>query len=95
MDVAAALHPRIVCDDLLFARDALRAGAGIGLLPTFVAAPEVAAGTLVRVLPSHERTAGYLHIVTPGGRHVSPKVTAFRELALELLRGGATRRRPS
>ncbi len=93
VDVAAALHPRIVCDDLLFVRDALRAGAGIGLLPTFVAAPEIAAGTLLRVLPSHERTAGYLHIVTPGGRHVSRKVTAFRDLALELLRGGPAGRR--
>jgi len=88
VDSAAALHPRIVCDDLLFARDALRAGAGIGLLPTFLAAPEVAAGTLVRVIPGHERTAGYLHIVTPGGRHLSRKVSAFRDLAVELLRGG-------
>lgn len=87
---ADALHPRIVCDDLLFARDALRAGAGIGLLPTFVAAPEVAAGTLVRVVPGHERIAGYLHLVTPGGRHLSRKVTAFRDLTLELLRGAAS-----
>ncbi|HEX7489504.1 MAG TPA: LysR substrate-binding domain-containing protein, partial [Anaeromyxobacteraceae bacterium] len=93
LDGAYALRPRVVCDDLLFARDAMRAGAGIGLLPTFVAAPEVAAGALVRVLTTHERTAGYLHIVTPGGRHVSRKVTAFRDLALELLRGDPTRRR--
>ncbi|HEX7624136.1 MAG TPA: LysR substrate-binding domain-containing protein [Anaeromyxobacteraceae bacterium] len=93
LDGASALRPRVVCDDLLFARDAMRAGAGIGLLPTFVAAPEVAAGALVRVLTTHERTAGYLHIVTPGGRHVSRKVAAFRDLALELLRGGPTRRR--
>src|SRR5512143_1872669 len=43
--------PRMVCDDVLFVRDAVRAGAGVGLLPTFVAEPDVLAGALVRVLP--------------------------------------------
>jgi DNA-binding transcriptional LysR family regulator len=80
---------RIVSDDLLFVRDAVRAGAGIGLLPTFVSEPEVLAGTLVRVLPRHERTAGYLHIVTPASKHVPRKVTAFRDLVLELLEARA------
>jgi DNA-binding transcriptional LysR family regulator len=77
---------RIVCDDLLFVRDALRAGAGLGALPAFVAAPEVEAGALVRVLPRWERQAGTLHIVSPAVRHQPPKVTAFRDLVLELLR---------
>jgi len=77
---------RIACDDLLFARHALRAAAGIGLLPTFVAEPDVAAGTLVRVLPHLERKGGYLHFVTPGRRHVPPKVTAFRDLILEVVK---------
>jgi len=77
---------RIVCDDLLFVRDALRAGAGIGLLPAFVAEPDLAAGTLAPVLPRLERNAGHLHLVTPGARHVPPKVTAFREVLLEVLR---------
>ncbi len=77
---------RIVCDDLLFVRDAVRAGAGIGLLPTFVAEPDVAGGTLVRVLPRYERQAGHLHIVTPAAKHVPRKVTAFRDLVLDLLR---------
>jgi DNA-binding transcriptional LysR family regulator len=85
---ATAEHPRarIVCDDLLFARDAVRAGAGIALLPTFLAEPDVVAGTLVRVAPRYERLAGYLHVVTPAARNVPPKVTAFRDLVLELLR---------
>ena len=84
--VGASGAGRIVCDDLLFVRDAVRAGAGIGLLPTFVAAPDVVAGTLVRVLPRYERTSGHLHVVTPAAKHVPRKVTAFRELVLELLR---------
>jgi DNA-binding transcriptional LysR family regulator len=76
----------MVCDDVLFVRDAVRAGAGIGLLPTFVAEPDVLAGALVRVLPRYERQAGHMHVVTPAARHVAPKVTAFRDLVVELLR---------
>jgi DNA-binding transcriptional LysR family regulator len=76
---------RIVCDDLLFVRDAIRTGAGLGLLPTFVAEPDLSAGTLIRVLQRLERTAGTLHVVTPAARHVPRKVTAFRDLVLEVL----------
>jgi DNA-binding transcriptional LysR family regulator len=78
--------PRIICDELLFARDAIRSGAGIGLLPTLVADPDVAAGQLVRIVPRFERAAGSLHLVTPAAKHVSPKVTAFRDLVLEMLK---------
>lgn len=77
---------RIGCDDLLFVRDALRAGAGLGLLPTFVAEPDVAAGALVPVLPRLEKQAGWLHVVSPAAKHQPRKVTAFRDLVLELLR---------
>ncbi|HEY6912153.1 MAG TPA: LysR substrate-binding domain-containing protein [Myxococcales bacterium] len=77
---------RIFCDDLLFARDALRSGAGVGLLPAFVAEADLAAGTLVHVLPRYHRLAGHLYVVSPAVRHVPAKVTAFRDLVLELLR---------
>ena len=43
------------------------------------------AGTLVRVLPRFERPAGWLHVVTPAAKHVPRKVTAFRELVVEIL----------
>jgi len=76
---------RIVCDDFLFLRDALRAGAGIGILPTFVAKEDVLAGQLVRIVPRLEWSAGNLYVVTPAAKHVPAKVTAFRDLVLELL----------
>jgi DNA-binding transcriptional LysR family regulator len=79
-------HGRVVCDDLLFVREAVTRGAGIGLLPTFIASQDVVAGTLVRVLPRYERSAGHLHIVTPAAKHVPRKVSAFRDLVLELLK---------
>ncbi len=81
-----APRSRIVCDDLLFVRDAVRAGAGIALLPTFVAEADVVAGRLARIVPRLERVAGYLHVVTPAAKHVPRKVVAFRELVLELLK---------
>jgi DNA-binding transcriptional LysR family regulator len=92
---AVGVEPRerILCDDLLFVRDAIRAGAGIGLLPTFVAEPERIAGTLVRVLPRVERAIGHLHVVTPAAKHVPRRVTAFRDLVVELLSGPASQTR--
>ena len=87
---ATTRPPRIVCDDLLFVRDAVRSGAGIGLLPTFVAEADVVAGTLVRIVPRCERPAGSLYIVTPAARHVPPKVTAFRDLVVEMLKARAS-----
>jgi DNA-binding transcriptional LysR family regulator len=83
---AAGRPPRIVCDDLLFVRDAVRSGAGIGLLPTFVAEGDVLGGALVRILPRFERPAGSLFVVMPAAKHVPRKVTAFRELVLEMLK---------
>jgi DNA-binding transcriptional LysR family regulator len=83
---ALGSHGRVVCDDLLFVREAVTRGAGIGLLPTFIASQDVVAGTLVRVLPRYERSAGHLHIVTPAAKHVPRKVSAFRDLVLELLK---------
>ncbi len=84
---AVGVEPRerILCDDLLFARNAIRAGAGIGLLPAFVAEADRQEGTLVRVLPRVERAIGNLYVVTPAAKHVPPKVSAFRELVVEVL----------
>ncbi|HYG68007.1 MAG TPA: LysR substrate-binding domain-containing protein [Anaeromyxobacteraceae bacterium] len=85
---ATGVEPRarIVCDDLLFVRNTVRAGAGIAHLPTFLAEPDVLSGALVRVLPRVERTSGTIHFVTPAAKHVPRKVTAFRDLVLELYR---------
>jgi DNA-binding transcriptional LysR family regulator len=75
-----------VCDDLLFVRAAVRAGAGIGLLPRFLVEDDVDAGRLVRILPRVERVGGTVHVVTPAAKHVPPKVKAFRDLVLEMLK---------
>jgi DNA-binding transcriptional LysR family regulator len=78
--------PRFACDDMFFARELLRTGAGIGLLPTFLAEPDVAAGLVVRVLPRWDMPVGTMWVVSPSARHLSRKVKAFRAMALETLR---------
>lgn len=77
---------RIVCDDMFFLREAVRSGAGVGLLPRFLAQPDLAAGALVPVLKGHTQQGGKLWFVTPGGRKPPPKVTALRELLVQALK---------
>ena len=87
-DKTATIEPkgRVVCDDMFFMREAVRAGGGIGLLPTFIAASDIAAGTLVCALPKWSLPAGTLWIITPGGRHPPRKVAVFRDFVLDTLR---------
>ena len=77
---------RLVCDDFVFLREALRAGVGIGPLPTFLAETAVAAGEISRVLPAVRIPGGTFYLVYPSARKVARKVTAFRDVLLETLR---------
>jgi DNA-binding transcriptional LysR family regulator len=82
------LLPRgqIKCDDMLFARASVRAGAGIGVLPVFLADPDVVAGDLVRVLPRWDVPRGNVWLVYPASQSPSRKLLAFRDFVLEALR---------
>ena len=77
--------PRITADDKFFVRAALRAGAGVGLLPSYLGEDDVATGQLARILPGVEKVAGTVHIVLPSKRHVPSTVTAFRDLLIQML----------
>ncbi len=77
--------PRLGGDDMLFVYQAVRAGSGLGLLPTFVATGDVAAGHLVRLLPRHGLRTGTLYFVHPKSTSVPKKVTAFRDYLIEYL----------
>ena len=80
--VTQKLDVRIVADDLSFVCAVLRAGAGIGLLPSFLARDDVASGALVRVLPRWSAPRATLSLVHPAARHVPLKVIAFRDFVL-------------
>jgi DNA-binding transcriptional LysR family regulator len=83
--VVCKLDVRIVADDLSFVREALRAGAGMGLLPSFLARDDLASGTLVRVLPRYAAPQAGLYLVHPAARHVPSRVIAFRDFVVERL----------
>jgi DNA-binding transcriptional LysR family regulator len=82
---APKLEPRVVGNDMLFVREAARAGIGIGLLPSFVAEPLVAAGTLVSVLPKTRLALSSIVLLYPAAAKVPRKVTAFRDLLVAAL----------
>ena len=54
-------------------------GLGIGLLPLWLAGPEIAAGRLVRLLEAHEPPSLPIHLVSPPRRYTPPKVRAFAD----------------
>ena len=71
--------PRIISDDILFMREAVVGGLGLGFLPSFLVRQQVAEGKLVQIVPSVTTKKGGIYLVTPGGRHPPPKVRAFRQ----------------
>lgn len=77
---------RLECDDMSFARAAARAGSGIGILPTFLAEADVAAGQLVRVLPRWNIRSGSVYFVCPSAKKIPRKVAAFRDFIVEALK---------
>jgi DNA-binding transcriptional LysR family regulator len=77
---------RIVCDDMRFAQQLVRSGAGIGALPSFLVQEDLVSGALVRVMPRFTLGAASVHLVRPARKHVPRRVTLFRDLVIELLR---------
>ncbi len=73
------VKPRLLSDDVFFVAQAVSAGAGLSLLPTFLVREELATGRLVRVLPRISVRTGALHFVHPPTQHVPRKVTAFQD----------------
>ena len=56
---------------------AVSLGLGIALLPTFIAGPELRAGTLKSILPAYRAPELSVCALYPPTRHVSMKVRAF------------------
>ena len=77
---------RIVCNDMFVLREILRRGGGIGGMPAFLAADDLASGTLVPVLPKQRFIRTHVYLVQPARKHVASRVTAFKQLVLEILR---------
>lgn len=72
-------------DDFGFLREAVLAGAGIGLLPAVHCEQEVSRGRLVRLLSAYTGPSAPLHVVWPPSRHVPKRVMVVREWLVKSL----------
>ncbi|MED5370231.1 MAG: LysR family transcriptional regulator [Myxococcota bacterium] len=70
-------EPMLRADDYRPVAALLAAGAGVGVLPRFVAAPLVDAGRLQPLLPDWELKPATLSLVWLRSRHLAPRVRAF------------------
>ncbi len=77
---------RILCDDMFFLREAVRRGAGIGAMPSFVAEDDRQAGTLVRVLPRWTLSSGDVFLIHREPKKLPTRVAVFRDVVRDVLR---------
>lgn len=76
------LTPRLIVNEVESALIAARAGRGLARVLSYQAADDLAAGTLVRLLPAFEPAPLPVQLVVPGGRAPSPRVRAFIDHAV-------------
>lgn len=67
----------IEMNNSLALRQAVLGGAGIMLTPTFIVGEDIAAGSLVKLLPDYRAKEVTIYAVYAGRRHLTPKVRAF------------------
>lgn len=77
----------ITVSNMLLAHGAALEGAGIAALPHFLAAPSVAAGTLVRLLPDTALPEVDISFLHPFGQEAPAKIRAFMDFAMARWKG--------
>jgi len=77
---------RVVCDEMTFVLHAVLHGAGLGVLPMFLADSDVRQGRIVPVLPRWTLSGGDIWFLTPAtGQKTSRAVASLRECITEVL----------
>jgi DNA-binding transcriptional LysR family regulator len=76
----------ITADDVLFVQRAILAGAGLGLLPIFLARTCPERDSLVRVLPNFAVRGALVQLVTPSVRNEPARVALFRDFLVASIR---------
>ena len=77
-----AVSGAVNTDDFAFALQSVVAGAGLGLLPCFVA-EHGGHGQVTRVLPHHRSIGAPAHIVVPAGRYLPRRVALLADFLVE------------
>ena len=76
--------PSVIVDEVLTLHRLVRAGAGIGIVSSYLCADEIADGRVIRVLPEWTLPAVPLSLVFPSRRELAPSVRAFADFMQEL-----------
>lgn len=84
-DQSVTVSGPILCDDLIFLREAAIDGAGLTSLPVHMATPAVRTKRLARVLPNYRLAGGTLSLMWPSRKLVPAHVVVVCELLLEEL----------
>jgi len=84
-DVAVRPTPRLIVNEVDAMLIAVRAGHGIGRPLSYQVADDLAAHSLVRLLPEWEPQPLPVQLVTPSARHLAPKTRAFLDHAARSL----------
>jgi DNA-binding transcriptional LysR family regulator len=74
------MRPRIAVDATPAVHAVVLSGAGLSVLPDYLVAADLAAGRLVRVLPTWKLKSGGIHILLPSARYRPARVSRFVEL---------------
>jgi len=86
----ATIRPRLVVNDMIAIAHAVRRGAGIGWLPTFLAEQTAEQRPLIHVLPHLAPTAIPIYAIFQRRREISPKVRVFVDFCAVSLRPAGT-----
>jgi DNA-binding transcriptional LysR family regulator len=74
--------PRLLVNDVEGVLHAAREGFGIARALSYQVAPDLAAGSLVRILADYEPPPLPVHLVYPSARHMAPRLRAFVDFAV-------------
>ncbi len=77
--VSVEVKPRLIVNNARAGRELVRAGHGIGLLPSFAIADDIKKGRLQRLLPEYASEAIGIYAVYQHRKHLSAKTRLFIE----------------
>ena len=82
------IENRVECNNIPLQITLVKAGLGIARLPSFMCENEIQSGELIRVLEPYEMPVQSAYLLYPHRLHLSAKVRAFVDLAIDCFKAG-------
>jgi len=80
------IKPAMQVNDMLTLLDIVRQGAGIGLIPYFVAQPYLSTNELLRIMPDYEGEVASFHLIYQKRENMPRKIRVFIEFISQHMR---------